>query len=387
MCAAGTIDGYIGMADVDVKAPRRVLMTAGTVLDDGEDVTSERVAGALGPWYVVRYHGVWQAFPDALPGMPGGEEWLAGVNAERPEGERHLAVHEGHVTHVMDARHRGARRSPATRWRRPAGSGPPTRSTSAPSTSPRQGADDLMFTPAGDFAREMRAVGGSGAGLTQNSTSSSSSSSGSRSAAADPLAHRGQGHDRVAVRARCVRRARRRRCGTACTPARTSRRRWWAVHRTGTARRTRRGTRCQIATMRSTSACAPAHTLKSRCFAFRFIGSAERRFTNPEWISPHTARQWARATRSDGSSPESGRTSLRYSPIAIVSHTVTPSCTSLRDEERRRQQQQLRARVGIVVVEHVLVELETGHLAQQPTAQRPRAVVPAVDGQRRVSHR
>ena len=80
MCAAGTIDGYIGMADVDVKAPRRVLMTAGTVLDDGEDMTSERVAGALGPWYVVRYHGVWQAFPDALPGIPGGDEWLAGVN-------------------------------------------------------------------------------------------------------------------------------------------------------------------------------------------------------------------------------------------------------------------------------------------------------------------
>ena len=76
-------------------------MTAGTVLDDGEDMTSERVAGALGPWYVVRYHGVWQAFPDALPGMPGGEAWLAGVNAERPEGERHLAVHEGHVTNVM----------------------------------------------------------------------------------------------------------------------------------------------------------------------------------------------------------------------------------------------------------------------------------------------
>ncbi len=49
----------------------------------------------------MRYHGVWQAFPDALAGMPGGEEWLAGINAERPEGERHLAVHEGHVTHVM----------------------------------------------------------------------------------------------------------------------------------------------------------------------------------------------------------------------------------------------------------------------------------------------
>ena len=50
----------------------------------------------------MRYHGVWQAFPDALAGMPGGEEWLAGINAERPEGERHLAVHEGHITDVME---------------------------------------------------------------------------------------------------------------------------------------------------------------------------------------------------------------------------------------------------------------------------------------------
>ena len=61
-------------------------MAAGTVLDDGEDMTSERVAGALGPWYVVRYHGVWQAFPEALAGMPGGEDWLAGIERRTPRG-------------------------------------------------------------------------------------------------------------------------------------------------------------------------------------------------------------------------------------------------------------------------------------------------------------
>jgi 5,10-methylenetetrahydromethanopterin reductase len=156
LCAAGTIDGYIGMADVEVDAPRRVLMTAGTVLADGEDMSSLRVGAALGPWYVVRYHGVWQAFPDALAGMPGGDAWLASVNAERPEGERHLAVHEGHVTHVMER---------DTEVLALAGDALATTGWVGTADEIHQravdlsatGADDLMFTPSGDLAREIRA--------------------------------------------------------------------------------------------------------------------------------------------------------------------------------------------------------------------------------------
>jgi 5,10-methylenetetrahydromethanopterin reductase len=143
------------MADVDVQAPRRVLMTAGTVLDDGEDMSSTRVQSALGPWYVVRYHGVWQAFPDALAGMPGGEEWLATVDAERPEGERHLAVHEGHVTHVMprdgDVLALAGDALATTGW---VGRAEEIHERAAALSA--QGADDLMFTPAGDFDRELR---------------------------------------------------------------------------------------------------------------------------------------------------------------------------------------------------------------------------------------
>ena len=80
------LDGYIGMADVDVDVPWKVVMTAGTVLDDGEDLSSPRLADALGPWYVVRYHGVWQAFPDALGGLPGGDEWLRRRRGGTPRG-------------------------------------------------------------------------------------------------------------------------------------------------------------------------------------------------------------------------------------------------------------------------------------------------------------
>ena len=156
MVGAGTIDGYIGMADVDVDVPRKVLMTAGTVLDDDEVLSSERVAAALGPWYVVRYHGVWQAFPDALAGMPGGEAWLQGIEAERPEGERHLAVHEGHITDVMahdeEVLALAGDALGTTGWVGTAGDIHERAAGLAAA-----GGNDLMFTPAGDIPREMRA--------------------------------------------------------------------------------------------------------------------------------------------------------------------------------------------------------------------------------------
>jgi 5,10-methylenetetrahydromethanopterin reductase len=78
-----------------------VQMINGTVLDAGEPLTSARVRAAVGPWYVVAYHGTWQAAGEAVDGLPLGADWRAGIERERPEGERHLAVHEGHVTHVL----------------------------------------------------------------------------------------------------------------------------------------------------------------------------------------------------------------------------------------------------------------------------------------------
>lgn len=156
MHAADVIDGFIAMADADIDIPWHVRMTSGTVLDPGETMASERVQDALGPWYVVRYHGVWQAFPDAVGGMPRGEEWLAGIAAERPEGERHLVVHEGHVTDVM-ARDRDVLAAAGdalatTGWVGTAGE---IRALAAAAEA--AGTTDLMYTPAGDIPREMRA--------------------------------------------------------------------------------------------------------------------------------------------------------------------------------------------------------------------------------------
>jgi 5,10-methylenetetrahydromethanopterin reductase len=77
-----------------------VQLASGTVLDPGEDHTTPRVRAAVGPWFVTGVHATWEWDRDALPSRPAGREWLAAVEAERPPGERHLAVHEGHVVTV-----------------------------------------------------------------------------------------------------------------------------------------------------------------------------------------------------------------------------------------------------------------------------------------------
>jgi len=75
----------------------------GTVLDRGEGLTAGRVKEAVGPWYTtLMYHGTWQFAPEALDGLPDGASWRAGIEAERPDGQRHLAVHRGHATDVVD---------------------------------------------------------------------------------------------------------------------------------------------------------------------------------------------------------------------------------------------------------------------------------------------
>jgi 5,10-methylenetetrahydromethanopterin reductase len=102
MAEAGTIDGLIDTEGAEGPFSRRVQMVSGTVLDAGESGATPRVRDAVGPWFVVGHHYVWQQYPEILSSMPAGEEWLAGITADRPESERHLIVHEGHVTDVSE---------------------------------------------------------------------------------------------------------------------------------------------------------------------------------------------------------------------------------------------------------------------------------------------
>ena len=77
-------------------------LVVGTVLDEGEAVTSRRVQDSAGPWYAIMAHGAWESAPEFVDGFPGGPEWRAKLDSLRPEGQRHLEVHEGHATTVTD---------------------------------------------------------------------------------------------------------------------------------------------------------------------------------------------------------------------------------------------------------------------------------------------
>src|ERR1700742_77053 len=82
----------------------------------------------------------------------------------------------------------------------------------------------------------------------------------------------------------------------------------------------------QMVQTRSISACARDQILKFGKWPLRLTGSEARSVVKPEWISPQIERQCARKMRSAGNNLASGITSLRYSAIASVSHTVAPSC-------------------------------------------------------------
>ncbi|HEX7096288.1 MAG TPA: LLM class flavin-dependent oxidoreductase [Acidimicrobiales bacterium] len=146
-----TIGG--GVDDMDW----HVQMTSGTVLDDGEDLESPRVKEALGPWFTIAYHGAWQSNPTAVDNLPLGAEWRAAIEAERPEDERHLAVHEGHASHVTPRdRKLVDQAGPLINMMGWAGTRDEIRAIAEAAIA--AGATEILYTPAGpDIEREMRA--------------------------------------------------------------------------------------------------------------------------------------------------------------------------------------------------------------------------------------
>jgi 5,10-methylenetetrahydromethanopterin reductase len=73
----------------------------GTIVDEGEDPSSERVRAAGGPGLALAYHGAYE-FGNPLDELPGGPEWHAVVE-RTPAEDRHLAVHEMHCVGLNEA--------------------------------------------------------------------------------------------------------------------------------------------------------------------------------------------------------------------------------------------------------------------------------------------
>jgi 5,10-methylenetetrahydromethanopterin reductase len=77
--------------------PDAALLRFGTVLAPGEDHTSPRVQAAAGPGYASIAHLTWERAREAVDTFPGGREWRLALEATRPERERHLVAHQGHL--------------------------------------------------------------------------------------------------------------------------------------------------------------------------------------------------------------------------------------------------------------------------------------------------
>jgi len=133
------------------------LIMCGTVLESGEDHTTPRVREALGPWWVYGYHRAWEENPAQVAQMPGGVEWLARLEAARPEGQRYLSVHEGHVVAVNELdRPLLDVAGPAlltAGW-----TGLPETYAERIAAAEAQGVTEIIYVPAGpDIPRELRA--------------------------------------------------------------------------------------------------------------------------------------------------------------------------------------------------------------------------------------
>jgi 5,10-methylenetetrahydromethanopterin reductase len=97
-------DGVFGAAALPagVQTPWRAVLQMGTVLDEGEDVSSPRATSAVAPAAVVGMHWMYErGGPGGVEAIPGGREWLDAIGAV-PEGQRHLAIHEGHLVAPND---------------------------------------------------------------------------------------------------------------------------------------------------------------------------------------------------------------------------------------------------------------------------------------------
>ena len=70
------------------------MSTNGTVLDDGEDVTSPRASTAVKPLIALAYHLRYTTDPESVKALPNGEAWLASVE-RADESVRHLSVRLG----------------------------------------------------------------------------------------------------------------------------------------------------------------------------------------------------------------------------------------------------------------------------------------------------
>ena len=159
----GVFSAAVPQPDAAKVSDWRALLCFGTVLDQGEDLTSARAVDAAGPGAVVMYHAMYERGGAAVDGLPGGQSWREAIEAY-PTDERHLAVHAGHLVKAnpTDEPHVASLVPLATSM---ALTGPAEQIAEKIAGLAALGVTEIVYQPAGsDIERELKAFA-SAAGL------------------------------------------------------------------------------------------------------------------------------------------------------------------------------------------------------------------------------
>ncbi|HEX5587685.1 MAG TPA: LLM class flavin-dependent oxidoreductase [Acidimicrobiia bacterium] len=133
--------------------PAVALLGFGTVLAPDESPTSARVFETAGPSAAVAYHAVHEQSPELFNRLPDGDRY-AELVAAIPDAERHLRLHEGHLTELNELDRQVLQPSTLR---------PSALTCHADELPDRLGAlaatgiTEVAFQPMGDVPRELRA--------------------------------------------------------------------------------------------------------------------------------------------------------------------------------------------------------------------------------------
>lgn len=136
------------------------LLRFGTVMRAGEDHASPRVIEAAGPGYASIIHAVWQNTGNAVDALPGGKAWRTAIEAERPEDQRHLVVHQGHLSQLTE-RDRAVVTAAGPAILEPGWTGDAAFIAARFDEAGAAGVTEIVYVPAGpDIAGELEAFAG-----------------------------------------------------------------------------------------------------------------------------------------------------------------------------------------------------------------------------------
>jgi 5,10-methylenetetrahydromethanopterin reductase len=129
------------------------LLAFGTILDDGEEPSSERVLAAVGPAAAVAFHGLYESDPESVNNLPGGATWRAAIEAV-PAAERHLAIHDHHLVALTERDRAALDPSVIPAFTH---TGSPADVRARVDALEQAGATELLYAPMGpDIERELR---------------------------------------------------------------------------------------------------------------------------------------------------------------------------------------------------------------------------------------